>query len=76
MPEIIINSDGNVPNYDALEAVAKFMLDNYRNRNTEGKQAQRTIRTQRGFTLGVEELPQDPEKSMCSCNFKVTTISR
>lgn len=68
MPEILIENCDRTSNYDALEAVARFMRLNYVQRQALGT---RKIKVESGRIVKVCEMPKDESKSVCSCHFKV-----
>lgn len=72
MPELLIKTCGSVPNYDALEAVAKYMMKNYQARTPKRT---REIKTDRGYLVKVEEPEQDERKSRCSGTFLVQKVN-
>lgn len=73
MPEITITTCPLTPNYDALEAVAKLMLRNYKGRCPAKT---RDITVDSGRNLRVKELPIGNKKSLCSCNFTVSNLRK
>lgn len=70
MPKIIINSCGQTPNSDALEAIGKWMLENYLHRDY---QESRVITVKSKRKIKVTELPKS-NKGICDCNFEVIKI--
>jgi len=76
MPEIVIRSDGSVPNVDAMEACMEFAYQNYRQRLGAGYKPKRCITTKRGFKVEVvEEDHPNKETSVCSVIFNVKKIN-
>lgn len=68
MLNIIINTCGQTPNYDAVEAVAKFMLKN----RQQDYSYDREVTVLSGRVLAVSERHTDEDKNGCDCSFQVT----
>lgn len=71
MSEINIKTCLHCSNYDALEAVGKWMLMNYGERNYK---RERQIKVQSGRTFDVVEVKKDSELVTCDGVFTVTNV--
>lgn len=70
MPKIEIETCSKTPNFDALEAVAKTMRENYLDR-TYLRERELTVST--GRKLRVVELDKNTD-GICDCRYTVTLV--
>lgn len=73
MPTINIKSCEKTPNYDALEAIAKWMRLNYMERSHHES---RVIKVESGREINVKEVARSTLdiESPCSCEFEVEIV--
>jgi len=69
MSNIVINTDDQTPNYDAVETVSKFIM---LNRTQKVYCYNREITSLSGRVLIVRERHNDSDKYDCDCSFQVT----
>lgn len=73
MPKIEIETCSKTPNYCALEAVAKFIRNNYTQRLHRSYQHKQLITVESGRKLFVKETPMGVNaKPTCDCKFSVS----
>jgi hypothetical protein len=71
MVQINITHDGSSSNYDTLEAIGRWMLNNYGERDYKKS---RVITVKSGKKLKVNEVEKPVDNSACSCSFNVETV--
>ena len=72
MSDINITTCKNCSNYDALEAVARWMRENYIERNYK---RERQVAVESGRILKVSEVKRDDELTSCNATFKVEALN-
>ena len=74
MPTITIKNCNETPNYDALEAVAKWMRRNYTER---AYHESRVIKVESGRDIYVKEIKLEDldDESVCNCEFEVVKLA-
>lgn len=79
MPKIEVETCSKTPNYCALEAITKAMLQNYTQRFSRNYQHESIVTVTSGRVLKVVETPYENDESAsspCDSKYKVTLIDK